>query len=97
MTIIRTISLGLPIFCLAACNLDLASSQNSTKQLPEEVLNIVGPNQNLAAVEVSPEDNCYWFQHSNAVETTLLPLRTKSGAHICIKQEEAETEVAEAS
>lgn len=52
-------------------------------ELPEEVLAIVGPNQNVHAVVMSQEDGCYWYQHVNAVEATLLPLLSTEGRRIC--------------
>ncbi len=52
-------------------------------EVPENVLAIAGPGQNLNAVTVLPEDGCYWYQHRGPVETTLLPLRTSAGNPIC--------------
>ena len=51
--------------------------------VPDSVLAIVGPNQNLSAVRVMPEDGCYWYLYEGPVETTLLPLRTAQGNPIC--------------
>ena len=55
------------------------------KELPDGVLAIAAPYQNLQAVRVLPEDGCYWYQHSGPVETTLLRLRTRSGNPICTR------------
>lgn len=51
--------------------------------LPESVTSIAAPGQNLQAVTVLEEDGCYWYQHVGPVETTLLPLRSRKGGHIC--------------
>ncbi|RFP88761.1 hypothetical protein DZK27_07560 [Rhodobacteraceae bacterium 63075] len=53
--------------------------------LPESVLEIAAPHQNLEAVVYREEDNCYWYQHVGPVETTLLPLRTSGGNPICTR------------
>lgn len=65
---------------LAACAESVA-----TGNLPEEVVSIAAPNQDLASARVLPEDGCYWYSHKGPVETTLLPLRTKAGRPICTK------------
>lgn len=51
--------------------------------LPEEVVAVAAPWQNLATARLVPEDGCYWYEHSGPVETTLLPLRTTEGRPIC--------------
>lgn len=53
------------------------------EELPEGVLAVAAPYQNLAAVRISPEDGCYWYLHDGPVESTLLPLRTPQGNPIC--------------
>jgi hypothetical protein len=53
--------------------------------LPEAVVAMVAPNQDLSTVRVKPEDGCYWYQHQGVVETTLLPLRNVEGRPICTK------------
>ena len=53
------------------------------KELPEEVVTLAAPNQNLQAVRLLEEDGCYWYEHDGPVETTLLPLLSKRGRHIC--------------
>jgi len=58
------------------------------EELPAEVLAIVGPNQNLRAVRILPEDGCYWYQWSGPVETTFLPLNTVDGRQICTRPPE---------
>ena len=53
------------------------------EDLPEGVVAIAAPYQNLRAVRISPEDGCYWYLHDGPVESTLLPLRTVQGNPIC--------------
>ncbi len=55
--------------------------------LPESVVEIAAPYQNLDAVVYREEDNCYWYQHVGPVETTFLPLRTSGGNPICTRAE----------
>lgn len=83
--------------CLAAITLmacEPASNINETTghivELPEEVLAIVAPNQNLSAVRIMPQDGCYWSQWRGPVETTYLPLRTREGRMICTRVDEQE-------
>ncbi|MCU0815685.1 MAG: hypothetical protein MUF74_04145 [Cypionkella sp.] len=51
--------------------------------LPESVVALAAPWQDLTTARLKPEDNCYWYQHVGQVETTLLPLRTPDGRPIC--------------
>lgn len=71
-------ALFVPILGLTAC-----AQSPFIADLPPGVAEIAAPNQNLAAVTLKEEDNCYWYQHTGPVETTLLPLRSKRGGHIC--------------
>ncbi len=57
------------------------------EELPEEILAIVGPNQDLSVVRIMPEDGCYWYQWTGPVETTFLPLHTKDGRRICTREQ----------
>lgn len=59
--------------------------------LPEGVLAIAAPNQNLNAVRISPTDGCYEYRYVGAVETTFLPLRSKDGRPICSRAPDPET------
>lgn len=58
------------------------------QELPAEVLAVVGPNQNLRAVRILPEDGCYWYEWPGPVETTYLPLNTTDGRQICTRPPE---------
>lgn len=72
---------------LGACSETLSNSQGSSAlpPLPEQIVALAAPNQDLATARLRPEDNCYWYMHSGPVEDTLLPLRTAGGNPICIK------------
>ncbi|TDT72697.1 hypothetical protein BDE40_3549 [Litoreibacter halocynthiae] len=54
-------------------------------ELPEGVLEIVAPFQDLKAVQINPLDGCYEYRHIGKVETTFLPLRAKNGRPICTR------------
>ncbi|NVO21733.1 hypothetical protein HJ526_04535 [Donghicola sp. C2-DW-16] len=69
---------------LAACaTAPKVTEQGYLIEVPEEVRVIAAPYQNLNAIKLNPEDGCYWYQHENAVEYTMLPLRTAGGNPIC--------------
>lgn len=55
--------------------------------LPEEVVAVAAPWQDLTTARLMPEDGCYWYQHAGPVETTMLPLRTPEGRPICAAAE----------
>ncbi len=81
----KFLALGiLPI--LAACAAPAPTDTTGfIEELPEGVLAIVAPNQNLGAVRVLPDDGCYWYQWVGPVETTFLPLLTLDGRMICTR------------
>ena len=68
---------------LAAC----APTGVFLNEVPEEVVALAAPNQNLQAVRLLEQDGCYWYEHDGPVERTLLPLMSKRGRHICIQQQ----------
>ncbi len=78
------LSIGL---ALGACSEILSNSQGSGSlpPLPDQVVALAAPNQDLTTARLRPEDNCYLYMHSGPVEETLLPLRTASGNPICVK------------
>lgn len=67
---------------LAACAATPPTNQ-PIANLPEAIVAMAAPNQDLSTVRVLPEDGCYWYLHRNPVETTLLPLRNTAGRPIC--------------
>lgn len=52
-------------------------------ELPEPLVGLAAPYQNLAKVRLDPNDNCFWYLHDGPVEATWLPLRTSGGNPIC--------------
>jgi hypothetical protein len=72
---------------LGACSKTLSNSQGSgaLPPVPEQIVALAAPNQDLSTARLRPEDNCYWYMHSGPVEDTLLPLRTSGGNPICVK------------
>jgi len=53
--------------------------------LPEGVVALAGPNQDLSTARLLESDGCYWYTHRGPVETTELPLRTAAGNPICAR------------
>jgi hypothetical protein len=86
--------LGCTTLLLAACDdIDSANSDVSGRYIgnvPEGVLALAGPNQDLSTVRVNPADGCYLYRYAGPVETTFLPLRTADGRPICTKRPEDE-------
>ncbi|CUH60791.1 hypothetical protein DU478_20345 [Thalassococcus profundi] len=78
------------VLALGACSESFSNSQNASSRppLPENILELAAPNQDLATAYLRPEDNCYWYMHASPVETTRLPLRTIEGNPICVKRAE---------
>ena len=74
---------------MAACSPSLVGDAQATSPragtLPESVVSIADPNQDLRSASLQPEDGCYWYQYAGPVETTLLPLRTVEGRPICAR------------
>ncbi|SDI54219.1 hypothetical protein [Aliiruegeria lutimaris] len=58
------------------------------KDVPEGVIALAAPNQDLTTVRIQPEDGCYWYRYSGPVETTYLPLRARDGRPICSRAPE---------
>lgn len=84
--------LGAAIFVLGGCaEFDgqvEAPTNEFIKKLPESVLEIAAPFQDLNAVRVDTTDGCLVYRHVGPVETTFLPLRSKNGNPICTRQPE---------
>ncbi|GGD28928.1 hypothetical protein [Sinisalibacter lacisalsi] len=55
--------------------------------VPEQVIALAAPYQDISTARFLPEDGCYWYLHAGPVETTLLPLRTADGRPICTASE----------
>ncbi|MCO0614428.1 hypothetical protein M8756_14000 [Lutimaribacter sp. EGI FJ00015] len=72
------------ILALSACGAPPSGSSDAPA-LPDAVLELAAPNQDLSSARLRPEDGCYWYVHEGPVETTLLPLRTTGGNPICTR------------
>lgn len=87
------IYVSIALLALGACEAptDRAADQprGFISDVPEQVVALAAPYQDLQAVRLRPEDGCYWYRHVGPVETTLLPLRTVDGRPICIQREAA--------
>ncbi|WP_147110134.1 hypothetical protein [Tateyamaria sp. syn59] len=80
---------------LAAAALALAACDETTQSggvggpflspLPDNILAMADPKQDLNAVKVDPVDGCLVYRHVGPVETTFLPLRNKQGRPICTR------------
>lgn len=72
---------------LALSGCDVPTMDNNLQagigNVPEAVANLAAPEQDLTTARLRSEDNCYWYEHSGPVETTLLPLRSADGNPIC--------------
>lgn len=71
---------------LAACDGTVGAGGASgpfVQTLPEGVLAIAAPYQDLTSVKIDPADGCYVYRHVGPVETTFLPLRARNGRPIC--------------
>ncbi|MXQ08624.1 hypothetical protein GQ651_12280 [Alphaproteobacteria bacterium GH1-50] len=68
---------------LAGCATTGGRDGDFFRELPEGMAELAAPNQDLTRVTLLEEDNCFWYEHDGPVETTLLPLRSKRGRHLC--------------
>lgn len=84
---------ALPLFAalpliLAGCEVapPVAGPQaGGAATLPEGVLSIAAPYQDLSTARVDETTGCYVYQHRGPVETTYLPLRSTEGRPICTR------------
>jgi hypothetical protein len=79
----RSLALGAALLLSACVSSTPPEMPRRSWRLPEGLAEVADPSQNLGAVLILPEDNCYWYQHTNAVESTYLPLLTRDGRPIC--------------
>ncbi len=74
------------LLAISACTETTSNSGGAPGDLakvPDGVVAIAAPGQDLTAVRIMPEDGCYWYRYVGPVETTYLPLRTAEGRPIC--------------
>ena len=74
---------------LAGCAVPTMDDNSQTKigNVPEAVAALAAPDQDLTTARLRLEDNCYWYEHSGPVETTLVPLRSAGGNPICVARQ----------
>lgn len=68
---------------VSACVTPGGQTQSRPTPLPEAVVALADPAQDLASARLLPEDSCYWYDYNGPVETTQLPLLTRDGRPIC--------------
>lgn len=79
-----------PVF-LVACEGVGGVGPDAFVTLPENVVAMAAPYQDLHSVKIDPVDGCYVYRHVGPVETTYLPLRTKNGRPVCTRAQDTET------
>ncbi|MBJ2153438.1 MULTISPECIES: hypothetical protein [Paracoccaceae] len=72
---------------LGACTLQTEQSPVTPPPVPENIVALAAPYQNVQTARLMPDDNCYWYEHAGQVETTLLPLNTAAGRQICVQRQ----------
>ena len=72
---------------LGACSTDMNGTSQEPETVPDAVIALAAPDQNIETARLRPEDGCYWYEHSGPVETTLVPLRSPAGNPICAARE----------
>lgn len=69
---------------MAACGAPVTqASLAGSSPLAPSLRDLAAPYQDLDQVTLQADDNCYWYLHRGPVETTLLPLRDRTGRVIC--------------
>ena len=81
-----TAAIAMTVLIAAGCGARTAQTgldENAPYPIPDEVVAIAGPGQDLTTARLDPADGCYWYDHAGPVETTLVPLRAANGNQIC--------------
>lgn len=71
------------MMAVSACVAPGTGTEGRPTPLPEAVVALADPAQDLTSARLLPEDSCYWYDHNGPVETTPLPLLTRDGRPIC--------------
>ena len=82
----RHMMIGAALLLASGCAAPMANSRapvDAVGNLPEQIVNLAAPGQDLTTAQLRSEDGCYWYEHSGPVETTLVPLRSIGGNPIC--------------
>lgn len=79
--------LAVLVLFLSACAVPYDETGSETEaptvNIPDAVVAIAAPYQDLTTARLRSEDGCYWYLHAGPVETTPLPLRSVDGRQIC--------------
>nr|WP_037294267.1 hypothetical protein [Roseobacter sp. CCS2] len=78
-----TYSKLIPLLTLATVAGCASPEPQEPNGVPDAVIAIADPRQNLATARLREADNCYWYEYAGPVETTLLPLKSIEGRPIC--------------
>lgn len=69
---------------LSGCTAAIGTEDTEPGTIPDQVVALAAPYQDVSTARLLPRDGCYWYLHQGPVETTLLPLRTIDGRPICV-------------
>lgn len=75
----------LGVAAFGGCTDTTGGNDGFIRTLPEEIVALAAPNQDLKSVQLREADGCYWYRHVGPVETTMLPLRSAEGRPICTR------------
>lgn len=82
----KTLTTTAMLLIVAGCTAqttDTAVEEGAPYPIPDAVVAIADPDQDLTTARLDPDDGCYWYYHTGPVETTLVPLRAANGNQIC--------------
>ena len=85
MMVLMACASGLLSACVETNGVGTGAAIPFIAEVPEGVLNIAAPGQDLTALRIDPIDGCYTYRHIGPVETTMLPLRANNGRPICTR------------
>ena len=84
------VMIGTTLLFTAGCAIPPSSGSDAANvigDIPDSVVAMAAPDQDISTARLVPDDGCYWYEHSGPVETTLIPLRTPNGSRICTARE----------
>ena len=82
--ILKASGLIIGAYLLTGCaTTPVVDADGAFTELPDPLVGLAAPYQNLNKVRLDPNDNCFWYLHNGPVEVTWLPLRTSQGNPIC--------------
>lgn len=71
---------------LSACTTTGADPDTGfLRELPEPLVELAAPGQDLSAVRLDPADGCFLYRYDGYVEVTMLPVLTRDGRPICTR------------